>query len=377
MNRDLGACAYLRLSGRAKQWWTLISVDLQRKLMQSWWHFLEGIKDHFFTPAFRVELQNKYDSQEYRQRGHEHETPYEFVYRRIILHRHVVTSLQDPMEEIEVVMLKAPSSWSMLLHLDDPDITITGFVNDMNRKSKELINLAKLSDSRYSHRDASLVPKVSRRAYSGEGEPSTILSESDRSMMNENPASTLNGNLLVSSAFTASQDRKQPSPRRPPNGPKFPRDDSVVSRNKPSRPCKVCGSPYHYDRDCARWKEWEVKRSVNQIDVSHDIPASDVEEIKYSEAYCVLVLDNVEQASRTYEWAKALQAEAKILRATYIDARQPSCEDAEDAHWSSPLPSLNPEDPVLLRRTNAEGIEIDEADQSVSPPFEDAINSIY
>lgn len=60
--------------------------------------------------------------------------------------------------------------------------------------------------------------------------------------------------------------------KEPPNGHPFPRDDTKKSSNKPSYPCKACGSPFHYDPDCPHYEAYKAKRNAHAIETGVERP---------------------------------------------------------------------------------------------------------
>ncbi|KIK02913.1 hypothetical protein K443DRAFT_5803 [Laccaria amethystina LaAM-08-1] len=88
-----------------------------------WFHlkerstFLKGIKDGFLGSRWQLKMNNYYNSQTFRERGHERESPTEFLVRQIVYTRMLLSV--DPGGPLQVfyIMRKALISWGPILLL--------------------------------------------------------------------------------------------------------------------------------------------------------------------------------------------------------------------------------------------------------------------
>ena len=81
--------------------------------------------------------------------------------------------------------------------------------------------------------------------------------------------------------------------RLPPKGGyKFPKADHVVSRvGPPPSPCKVCGSPKHWDKECPHKAQWDAMRTANIIQSEQDRSVDD--DRVYSKAFEALLTQSI------------------------------------------------------------------------------------
>ncbi|EPS97052.1 hypothetical protein FOMPIDRAFT_1096007, partial [Fomitopsis schrenkii] len=143
MSRKLAAIAPQRFRGRVRDWWSLLPPEHRRSLMQDWHTLRAAIISHFVTTRFHQELIDTYDRQRFRQKGHEKESPSDFVYRRL---RHFRTLYEEgaaETKEIRAVMRNAPAMWSTILSPDSLT-TIAGLLQQVNEKTPELVQVAGL-----------------------------------------------------------------------------------------------------------------------------------------------------------------------------------------------------------------------------------------
>ncbi|TFY55767.1 hypothetical protein EVJ58_g8038 [Rhodofomes roseus] len=275
MARDLGAAAPDCFTRWAEQWWQLLNFDTQKVYSLNWWKLYKGIKLQFFTHKFLVSLRTQYDGQRFRQPGHEKELPMDFINRRLLYHCHITSLPQEPDYKIAAIMHNAPPTWSTVLSLDSIR-TITALMSRVADKTNELIafvSMAPACTTQYeqllrlpSSRNEQRTFLSAKCAFATDG----ILAGADFDHDDEDNS---NSSPPAASKYTAPVTLSEPSARealalnsqsrkpssRPPRGAghkppaagyKFPRNDSIKSRKVLPGDCCVCGSPYHWDRDC-------------------------------------------------------------------------------------------------------------------------------
>ncbi|TFY54605.1 hypothetical protein EVJ58_g8762 [Rhodofomes roseus] len=373
--RDLGAAAPDRFTGRAERWWQLLDFDTQKMYSLNWWKLYEGIKLQFFTHKFTVSLRTQYDGQRFRQPGHEKELPMDFVDRRLLYHRHITSLPQEPDYEIAAVMHNAPPTWSTVLSLDSIR-TIAALMSRVADKTDELIAFASMAPVRTTQYEQLLrLPSSkteprnfssSRRAFAADGvwtganfdHDDDVNSTPEPLAASEHTAPALSSDQSAREALALnSQPRK--SSTRPPRGAgrkppaagyRFPRNDSVKSKKAPPGDCRVCGSPYHWDRDCPHWNEYDVSRRALLIGPEYD--CDELENEEYEEAFVAYICSNLSNARlSSASRVNALRAEGEELQAKMNQQRtsKVECEDVDETP-SRPLHPLSPDLPHIMER---------------------------
>ena len=115
----LGYWLWFRLKEKStvRTWFITLPMTHQSYMRSHYLKFLKGIKDGFLGSRWQVKMNNYYNSQIFRERGHERESPTEFIVRRIVYTRMLLS--MDPGGPLEVfyIMRKAPISWGPILLL--------------------------------------------------------------------------------------------------------------------------------------------------------------------------------------------------------------------------------------------------------------------
>ena len=311
MSHDLAVLAPQRFTGFAQDWWLIQEEQNQILHQKDWKSMLEGIRAQFFTQKFMDDLRDEYDQQKFRQKGHEKETPSEFVVRRLLLHRYLPMGSMTERQEIAAVSRRVPSLWKTVLNIDAIE-TIAALLQQVQDKSEDLLCITALTrstdtvaaDSRtkesvssWSNRRTQSRPRRAFAAVVDGSAPEN--SDPTRDSFSENltalesvsAGGSADGDpdedLFIAPLAAAAQVRTNGPPganrRRPPEGYAFARNDSVVSRKLPPSPCKCCGSEKHWDRECPHWEEFLISRAKRALAAEKDI--SPEEDREYVRAY--------------------------------------------------------------------------------------------
>ena len=115
----LGYWLWFRLKegSAVRRWFVTLPVTHQSFMRSHYLRFLKGIKDGFLSHRWQLKMNNYYNSQTFRERGHERELPSEFIIRRIIYTRMLLTVDAGGPLEVFYIMRKAPVSWGPILLL--------------------------------------------------------------------------------------------------------------------------------------------------------------------------------------------------------------------------------------------------------------------
>ncbi|KAI5822659.1 hypothetical protein K523DRAFT_345395 [Schizophyllum commune Tattone D] len=78
----------------------------------------------------------------------------------------------------------------------------------------------------------------------------------------------------------------------------FPPANHVRSKGKkpPPGPCFACGSPFHWNKDCPHWDEYQERRSKESFSVELDAAG----QAAYDSAYTLIVEQGFDEATRTF-----------------------------------------------------------------------------
>ncbi|KAH9910737.1 uncharacterized protein B0H18DRAFT_962917 [Fomitopsis serialis] len=301
--RDLGAAAPDRFTGRAESWWQMLGLQHQQLYSSSWWALYQGIKIQFFTHKFLMALRTHYDAA-------------------------LMAKVADKTDELIAFAglgLARSSQYEQVLRLptSKPDLRFTS-------KTKRA-HAADSIGGGFEFDDES-DPSESPATSSGIGEGDV--------------AAPLTQSRDVATAASQGQSSKsiRGAGRKPPRGGhQFKRDDSVKS--------KVCGSPYHWDRDCPHWNEYDIGRNTFLIGAEYDCDKQENEDYEQAfVAYICSSLNNTKLSSAL--WTDIRQAEGLYLKVNAVS--RPSTRSVtieEEAKTLSQATEVLPLDPHYLTRS--------------------------
>jgi hypothetical protein len=203
-------------------------------------------------------------------------------------------------------MRKAPIKWSTILVLENIQST-EELYDKVNEHDDELIEAAK-GRSQETITVGNLISTLrrlgyqqnvtTRRANRAEADPE-IEELGDGAESSETAAlmelGTEDGATTIRQAFQALKKRQRPPPK---GGYPFSRNDHVTTKmgKAPPSPCKVCGSPNHWDRECPDWNVYIERQNQGVLTVVAT-PASEEAKLLYHSAYCVLLDGRMSEAS--------------------------------------------------------------------------------
>jgi len=98
-----------------KKWFVTLPVAHQTYMCSHYLKFLKGLKDAYLGHCWQLKMNNYYNSQSFRERNHEHESPSDFIIRRIIYTRMLLSVKAGGPLEVFYIMRKAPISWGPIL----------------------------------------------------------------------------------------------------------------------------------------------------------------------------------------------------------------------------------------------------------------------
>ncbi|KLO04911.1 hypothetical protein SCHPADRAFT_805977, partial [Schizopora paradoxa] len=110
---ELGAVIPHRLKGRAGSWFWSLPGHYRRKLQQNWFSMRKGICGYWMNPAWYNRQKARANNASYREAGHQHEEPTDYVIRKLQLLQ-LVFDYEDE-ELITEIMREAPRSWNKII----------------------------------------------------------------------------------------------------------------------------------------------------------------------------------------------------------------------------------------------------------------------
>lgn len=305
--------------GSTIQLWFAMLTPVQQEYMRSHYlNYLRGIKDGYLGRVWQMKMNKEYESQSFRQYGHENESPAKFVARWIMYTRMLVQSDNGGPLEVFLVMQRAPISWGPVINIDSINNTSELYAK-VTEHERSLIYSSRMERSQLvttdnlvytmrklglmltpapstpARRDPSSKTRPFRRANIGEAEPNdteepTEPAKNDKEVEDQDSL-TMSESLNMEAMFKQAYEAVRGKPRPPPkNGYPFPKNDHVNTKmgKLPPSPCKVCGSAKHWDKECPDWNVYLEgrNRSANLVISSSE---DDEMEHRYQYAYSVLL----------------------------------------------------------------------------------------
>ena len=115
----LGYWLWFRLKegSGVRNWFVTLPMTHQAFMRSHYLKFLKGIKDGFLGNKWQLKMNNYYNNQTFRERNHEKESPADFITRRIVYTRMLLSVDVGGPLEVFYIMRKAPVSWGPILLL--------------------------------------------------------------------------------------------------------------------------------------------------------------------------------------------------------------------------------------------------------------------
>ncbi|EDR09763.1 uncharacterized protein LACBIDRAFT_325548 [Laccaria bicolor S238N-H82] len=289
-------------------------------------HYLKGIKDNYLGRTWQITMNRKYEGQSFRQEGFERESPPAYIVRRIMYTRMLVASDDGGPTEVYLVMQKAPISWGPILNLETVRSTSLLYSRATDHELA-LVHAAKYESTNVLTSDNLLYTlrklgiSVDRnRPFDRSAKMVTSTNEKGEEVIHEALLSQLSreGCLqeitldpeIMREAFAVLKKRQRPPPK---GGYPYSKNDHVTTKmgRLPPSPCKVCGSPNHWDKECPDWAFYEAK----QQKTAYRIETNEEEELEgyYASVYSILVTERLasetKSSSESSDFHKAVPQE--------------------------------------------------------------------
>jgi hypothetical protein len=288
----------LKKGSPVQLWFSTLSRTRQSMMREHYLNYLQVIKDRYLGRKWQLRMNIQFEQQAFRQRGHEDETPQAFLSRRIRSVRMLANSDDGGPLEVFLVMRKAPIKWSTILVLENI-LSSEELFDKVNEHDEELVEAVRSrspealtagnlisTPRRLGYQQGSVVRRANLTEI--EAAPAEVDPEGESKEIAAltNPDAE-DGAATIKEVYQALKKRQRPPPK---GGYPFTRNDHVTTKmgKAPPSPCKVCGSPNHWDCECPDWNVYieRQKRGVLTATIS---PASNEAELLYHSAYCVLL----------------------------------------------------------------------------------------
>ncbi|SJL03600.1 uncharacterized protein ARMOST_06957 [Armillaria ostoyae] len=289
-------------------WFSTLTIFEQDHMCTNIVNFLTVIKEDFLGDQWQILMNNVFEAQRFRQRGHENESPQGFITRRT-MYTCMLTQVDDgSIMEVNIIMCKAPIAWRPILNMATINST-KQLLAQVIEHNKALV-LATRSDSTSQQVNTNDLisalcsigiepPRRSRFATphtvnlatdvsEGNGDEGLELAGVDELLETVDSDEELEGSLLRS-VYQVLKKRQRPPPKKY----FFPVSHQETKLGKPPpSPCKVCSSPKHWDRECPHWDKYLKKVKARNVQIAAlQVPPETSPDEAYQAAYQAVVLE--------------------------------------------------------------------------------------
>ena len=264
----------LKDSSPIKRWFVTLPVTHQSYMRSHYLKFLKGLKDGYLGHRWQLKMNNYYNSQTFCERNHERESPSDFIIRRIIYTRMLLSVNAGGPLEVFYIMRKAPVSWGPILLISSIKDS-SELYSRVTEHEEALLEAYRVSRSGQSPSIDQIATQLRQMGFTQESQRSSYprCANLAEYLSEENPPSNetvstaaslqdLNSNQhILHEAYQVLQQRQRPPPK---GGYPFPKNDHVTTKmgKRPPSPCKVCGSANHWDKECPDWNVYfEIGRA--------------------------------------------------------------------------------------------------------------------
>ncbi|EDR09698.1 uncharacterized protein LACBIDRAFT_326241 [Laccaria bicolor S238N-H82] len=382
----LGYWLWFRLKDKSpvKSWFITLPLNYQTYMRSHYLKFLKGIKDGYLGHRWQLRMNNYYNSQHFRERNHERETPSEFIVRRIVYTRMLLSISGGPLE-VFYIMRKAPISWGPILLISSikDSSELYSWVTEHEEALLEAFRVSKggqapsidnivsqlkqmglipdkdkgggsstyQSPSTYQgpstyQRRANLVENSNANPSIEPVDETVSPSAPENLPANQSSDPSTNQHILRE-AYQVLKQRQRPPPV---GGYPYAKNDHVTTKmgRLPPSPCKCCGSANHWDKECPDWNTYleKAKRSANMA----EFWAPNESEKTYVTVYSILLNERLageivnqplledsltQQDFRSASFLSQATAEgvSKSRKGSQVRKTRTTMEEVEDEDW--------------------------------------------
>ena len=295
-----------------KDWFTTLTYAEQAHMRSHYINYLRGIKDGYLGEAWQSKINRVYETQYFRQIGHEKEMPKTFIIRRIMYTRMLTSAEPGSVLEINLIMRRAPLSWKTILVMPSIKSTKALYTKVVDYEDMLLEAWRRKSNASENITVDNLIPTLKKLGWEQPNQQ-TFRSDQNRLPQDRRVLLTVaeedeNVDSQESSSPRGNEDmeahddmlrevyqvmqRRQRAP--PPGGYLFSRNDHVTTKmgRLPPSPCQACGSDNHWDKECPDWEVYRVRLSSKKDAHSSEKETDDGDKL-YQSAYGILLSQRV------------------------------------------------------------------------------------
>ena len=353
----------LKPGSKVQVWFATLTGSEQARMRSHYIHYLRGIKELFLGKKWQMQMNVVFESQAFRQPGHECEAPSTFITRRIMYTRMLVAVEEGSPVEVFIIMQKAPISWGPIIVLET--VKNTSMLYSRVTEHEAALSLAAKQETSNVLTAENVVPvlrrmgyyldrqrgTIDRRAHLGvtpQGESKWVpekrayISELDDTIPDTN-----NTQDILKEAYQALGIRQRPPPK---DGYPYPKNDHVTTKmgRLPPSPCKTCGSKNHWDKECPDWAISQVK--LGKTALLNEATDEDTEtEMMYQSAFSVLISERLASEKAHLDKLNNQDFESAVLLTlanqrterktgegiTHVTTPKVTVEEVEDESWAA------------------------------------------
>jgi hypothetical protein len=304
----------LKKGSQVYLWFSTLPAERQAEMRSHYLVYLQVLKDSYLGKKWRLRMNLQFEQQSFRQAGHEHESAQTFLGRHIRYARLLTNTDNGGLDEIFVVMSKAPIVWSTILVLENIK-SIEELYERVNEHedelydtvtcgSRDVVTLHNLSSTLHrlgfqnTSSPAAPFHRPKRVNFTeAEDNPDELGSElvEEVTMVEPGKESPSDEELTLRSVYQTLTRRQRPPPK---GGYPYPKNDHVSTKmgKLPPSPCKVCRSDKHWDWECPNWAVY-LEKARRGLLVAASGEVMDETELLYHSAYIVLMDGLLEENS--------------------------------------------------------------------------------
>jgi hypothetical protein len=291
----------LESKSSAQRFYDSVSAEWKSFMRSSYARFVWTMKEYFLTERWVLEMTHYADRQSFRQRGFKAEDPLAFLSRRLRYIRVLGLADEGSAREITELLRTAPPAWRSVLNLAN----LTSLLQTAALQGEQLVELARAGQRGLSGAsDGDLVKRLTGLGFTRAANPSRsfVLRHGSVSRGARLAVTASDGVDGVGQAFITEVDdgEEEPNPEegggaaesysvdsalkeayaaiaksKPVGKPSYAKRDDVrtTTNQLPPSPCRHCGSPMHWNRECphADVNTAKMKAAENLAEIDDDL----------------------------------------------------------------------------------------------------------
>ena len=116
MKEGIAQLAPFKWTSYARSWWETLPVPDRAYFSVNWDNMMVGIQAHFLDEEWVRDRTFEFDEMTFRNKGHEQESPLEYIQRRIRYHHFLHPDEVDGATAVARILRRQPVEWSQFLN---------------------------------------------------------------------------------------------------------------------------------------------------------------------------------------------------------------------------------------------------------------------